>query len=395
MYMDQPFDTTQDRQLQNLSRGSEATLRDYITQARQAGKDNDQIRQELLDTGWQEDAINQHLQAFSVDSASSIDLLEKELREHKSLDQEHIALDKKHIIIDQEHITADKKHKKFDRWITVGSILAISLAGTALVFLEEYQLQVSEYQLRTNEAEQKLTQQEEKTAGQEQKLTQQQREVDSLKKIAVDIPAIIKEWEPRMAVIVCQWDYIPRVQSATEWRGSGLLVRVTLPRGAIVYDLYTNKHVIKDQGYTPNRCIFGFPPDFKPHTVENDNTNFLWSEVEDWGIIKLSEDADIISRAASQVKVCKHPIALGERILVLGYPVVGSEGSVTSTQGIVSGHEGNYYVTDAKMEHGGSGGAAISLRSDCYLGIPTKGLSGTAETFGRILRSDAFMPSKQ
>nr|MDQ3014484.1 hypothetical protein [bacterium] len=58
---------------------------------------------------------------------------------------------------------------------------------------------------------------------------------------------------------------------------------------------------------------------------------------------------------------------------------------VTATEGIISGYEGNYYITSAKIEQGNSGGAAISLRDNCFLGIPTLTLVGKVESLGRIL----------
>jgi hypothetical protein len=72
----------------------------------------------------------------------------------------------------------------------------------------------------------------------------------------------------------------------------------------------------------------------------------------------------------------------------LGYPTIGSSGSITVTEGIVSGIEGDYYVTSAKIDHGNSGGVAILTKDDCYLGIPTfVKNNGGFESLGRILKS--------
>lgn len=53
--MNQPFDTTQDKQ-----------LLDYINQSRQAGKSDEQIRQELLGGGWQPDQIEKEFNAIEA-----------------------------------------------------------------------------------------------------------------------------------------------------------------------------------------------------------------------------------------------------------------------------------------------------------------------------------------
>ena len=86
------------------------------------------------------------------------------------------------------------------------------------------------------------------------------------------------------------------------------------------------------------------------------------------------------------MKVCTDNINIGDKIVVLGYPAIGTEGGITVTDGIVSGFEGDYYVTSAKIEHGNSGGAAILVKDDCYLGIPTWADSGTVESLARILK---------
>jgi len=71
------------------------------------------------------------------------------------------------------------------------------------------------------------------------------------------------------------------------------------------------------------------------------------------------------SAVLPQGKVCnQNDVALGDQIIVLGYPVDGSKTTVTATQGIVAGFNGNYIVTDAKIDHGNSGGAAILVKDD-------------------------------
>ena len=82
---------------------------------------------------------------------------------------------------------------------------------------------------------------------------------------------------------------------------------------------------------------------------------------------------------------------LGAKILIIGYPTIGSQTDVTVTDGIISGFDGNYYITDAKVDHGNSGGAAIDLKNDCYLGIPTWSESGSFESLARILKWQTFL----
>ncbi|OGZ79776.1 MAG: hypothetical protein A2256_03415 [Candidatus Staskawiczbacteria bacterium RIFOXYA2_FULL_32_7] len=91
----------------------------------------------------------------------------------------------------------------------------------------------------------------------------------------------------------------------------------------------------------------------------------------------------------NSLRICpKERVSLGDQIIVLGYPSIGSEESITVTAGIISGLETDYYVTDAKIDHGNSGGAAILLKYSCYLGIPTWVNPGSFESLGRILIMD-------
>jgi len=78
-------------------------------------------------------------------------------------------------------------------------------------------------------------------------------------------------------------------------------------------------------------------------------------------------------------------IQLGSKLAVVGYPGVGGQ-TITITEGIVSGFEGDYIKTSAKIEHGNSGGGAFLLSNGCMIGIPTASVVGEVESLGRILR---------
>jgi len=80
-------------------------------------------------------------------------------------------------------------------------------------------------------------------------------------------------------------------------------------------------------------------------------------------------------------------VNIGDKLIVLGYPSIGTQGGITVTEGIISGIESNYYVTSAKIDKGNSGGAAVLLKNNCYLGIPSWAKSGSIESLGRILKA--------
>jgi hypothetical protein len=83
--------------------------------------------------------------------------------------------------------------------------------------------------------------------------------------------------------------------------------------------------------------------------------------------------------------VCNAQPKIGDSVIILGYPAIGSANSITATDGIISGIESNYYVTSAKVEHGNSGGAAILKDKNCYVGIPSYAETGDIESLARIL----------
>lgn len=100
------------------------------------------------------------------------------------------------------------------------------------------------------------------------------------------------------------------------------------------------------------------------------------------------------ARAKTGKFVCQNT-PVGEPIVVLGYPDYGSGAgsyrsvfsnlSITATEGIISGQDGIYLTTSANLDPGNSGGAAIDEKNDCYIGIPTATVNGSAASLGRIL----------
>jgi hypothetical protein len=120
----------------------------------------------------------------------------------------------------------------------------------------------------------------------------------------------------------------------------------------------------------------------------------------DWAYIKLSAEyilpgdpeftdgGNFDIATSKHMNVCSDDVVVGDKLVVLGYPAIGTRDGITATEGIISGIEDEYYVTSAKIDHGNSGGAAILIKNDCYLGIPTWSDSGSFESLGRILKAE-------
>ncbi|MCK9446922.1 trypsin-like peptidase domain-containing protein [bacterium] len=198
---------------------------------------------------------------------------------------------------------------------------------------------------------------------------------------------IVSEWRPRIAYIYCRWEYDDGT-TYLESQGSGLLGNDAI-EGIIVL---TNNHVIDDgEGYSPTVCGILFPDDPEVTYIYNeDGVIFYAADGDDWAYFKIKNPDNYINNNALPIDSCSDLSsndAIGSPLVVIGYPSIGSQTDITATQGIISGIDGDYYITDAKIDHGNSGGAAILLKNNCYLGIPSAAVTGEIESMGRVLKA--------
>lgn len=237
----------------------------------------------------------------------------------------------------------------------------------------------------------------------------QQAEIDALKNqlnalqnappkpapVSDDLSVIIAEWKNRVAQVKCTWNYTNGTSFKLD--GSATLVNFAGQGTTAI----TNKHVLLDiNGHTPNYCVIGiYGGGGRIVTMDAPANPFGFGSSEDYGYIYLSSQYQLNNGTsatdggtfdtvvANRFNVCASEPSIGDKIIVLGYPAIGTSGGITATEGIISGIESDYYVTSAKIDHGNSGGAAISVKNDCYLGIPTWAQSGSIESLGRILKA--------
>lgn len=197
------------------------------------------------------------------------------------------------------------------------------------------------------------------------------------------LSSIIKAWRPRVAYIECVFKYSDTGQVYNLSSGSGLALKYSNGTIAIV----TNKHVLSDDnGYAPNNCAVKLPDNNTPYNVPLSDIG--WSiNGFDWGDLTITSPDNHIRNLVNQdLNWCQSRALIGESLVVLGYPSYGTDYlEITATEGIISGYDGEYYTTSAKIEQGNSGGVAISQENNCYLGIPTGVRVGAFESLGRIL----------
>lgn len=206
----------------------------------------------------------------------------------------------------------------------------------------------------------------------------------------IDLPTLIKNWYPSVVRITC---YMRDTDGTLyEQGGTGFLKK---EKGSLY--AFTNKHVISDdEGLLPELCTIKLANNNDPYVVKNDMSGEFQHEIQiasstlDFGYLKIKQpNQDFIKAAANNNIFCSAKSLIGSSLITIGYPDVGAESDITVTRGIISGYDGDYYITDAKIGHGNSGGVAISVSENtdkaCLLGIPSYTKIGEATNLGRIL----------
>ena len=215
----------------------------------------------------------------------------------------------------------------------------------------------------------------ENAAAREQ-IAQLQQNIDASK--SPDLSAIIGAWRPRVANIRCHWSNVGGF--VVDDSGSGVLLT-----GGATPSVITNRHVITYKNTTADSCTIKFPDDPVATVVKEIDINPSDSGA-DWGSIDIRHPSPYVaSLATGTAKRCSTKATAGASVVILGYPAIGAQNDVTATEGIISGFEGSYYISSAKVEHGNSGGAAVLTKQNCYLGMPTFVDVGELETLARIL----------
>ena len=202
------------------------------------------------------------------------------------------------------------------------------------------------------------------------------------------VAQIAKEWSPQVVYVYCEWIYSNGTFD-TAASGSGFITKFS---GGI-FQVVTNKHVLLDEGkYRPNFCSTHFLNGEKYTTNWGDGTNFTQNANFDAGAINISGLSDNVKQMVENhgASYCPNEPEIGDKVVVLGYPGIGSSSGITVTEGIISGYEGAYYVTSAKIDHGNSGGIAVSVKNNCIVGMPSASIGGSLESLGRILSTKAM-----
>lgn len=208
----------------------------------------------------------------------------------------------------------------------------------------------------------------------EARITELAKNVTSL-----DISPIVASWRPRTAYLECTF-------KNGKTSGSGILINFE-EGGLKTTSILTNEHVLVVNNAVAESCAVSLPDYAEKITVSRLSGGIeVSSEGLDFGrLIIKNPPALFSSRAAEKINSCGVKPPLGAELVILGYPNIGATGDITATEGILSGYDGDYYITSAKIERGNSGGPAILVKENCLLGIPTYVTRGVLEALARVL----------
>lgn len=192
---------------------------------------------------------------------------------------------------------------------------------------------------------------------------------------ASDITKVIREWSPRVVRLTCE----------TELSEGGSRVA----KASAVADLtsgelrfMTNKHVVEEKGVMADECeLTLFDGDSTVKVAKNDIDA---RPDRDLAYLKPSQGVSLPT-SVGPLPICATRPDIGDGVVILGYPSVGSKVGITATEGIIAGFDEDYYITSAKIERGNSGGAAILVSDNCFVGLPTLTVAGRTESLARIL----------
>ncbi len=208
-----------------------------------------------------------------------------------------------------------------------------------------------------------------------------------------DLPSIISEWRNYTAFLICSGVDQYTGQSYTQ-TATAFINRFDDNRLVIL----TNKHAVLDpSGNIVNRCEVAVPGDPNSIFFYSSNINLHPDLNTDAAAVILADTDPYLSTLIKKKSCFRQTdikVNTGDQVVILGYPGIGSPTDITATEGIISGYDYPYYVTSAKIDHGNSGGLAILIKNDCYLGIPTGAAVGSTESLGRILEASVIGQSK-
>lgn len=187
-----------------------------------------------------------------------------------------------------------------------------------------------------------------------------------------DISGIITAWSPYVYDITCSFEQNGKASSKSS-------ASAVLEYSGGKTRFITSRHVMETDDEDLLDCELTQPKNDVAITVRDEDITLSEEHDVAYGVLPSHVAAIDLSKRCTTVPT------IGDSVVILGYPQIGAKESVTATEGIISGFDETYYTTSAKIERGNSGGAAIDVKRDCFLGLPTLVFTGRIESLARIL----------
>ncbi len=178
---------------------------------------------------------------------------------------------------------------------------------------------------------------------------------------AHNLPAIINEWSPRVAMVTCE--FLNADGSDTMLARSGILVHDSSGNPHVL----TTADAVEHNGNTLLAChidITGIS------TIDIGPGGFVISSDGDIADLQIPADTVGLPRASNLRRCAANEPDAGDSVVVLGYPYSATT-PIAATDGIIAGlsSAGDRYLTTAYLTAGSFGGVAIDVPHDCYLGM--------------------------
>ena len=189
--------------------------------------------------------------------------------------------------------------------------------------------------------------------------------------------SVVNAWTNRVARLTCTFAGYTQSGSGTLFQSSdGVSVTVV-----------TNKHVVVGAGSAiASSCRVNLPELGKEYSIKKGDDISMADDVDIAMFNIAGVDQSVRALLSPASAICGAKSAVGSKVVVMGFPIVGSNVGITVTEGIISGYDGDqYYTTSAKVEQGNSGGAVVAVDKNCFVGIPTFVQYGSLESLARIL----------
>lgn len=198
---------------------------------------------------------------------------------------------------------------------------------------------------------------------------------------------LVEKWSKIVTRLTCKTETDQNTGGSGVYFDSSIFGKVDGFNGNIIL---TNEHVLREDDEYINYCEVDFLNEKNSKKLEEDGEEKIYtiiSEELDIAYLDFGENNNSLVEDLQdeEFNICDFKLQKGDEILILGYPSIGSSEDITITLGIISGYDDEFYMTDAKIAKGNSGGAAISIKHDCYFGIPTLVMKGKLEVMGRVL----------